>query len=633
MMLRSFRDNIKGRTGKVILALIIIPFVGFGAFDLLTGGGGAAEILEVNGLTADEVALAQELQLTRNSLISRMGEDVNYEELTVEKLSPIAREAILQRLLLEDTGQSLNMGIPDALVDQSIISDEAFQVDGKFSSEQMTQLLAANGFDLSMLKQKTRSGMLDRQFQAGIARSSFSVEPDVSLLQAINGEKRTVDLLQLNRADYESRIEVSPEEVQAYYDNHSEMFVTEFAVDAEYVSLSVDDFRPEISEAQIAEEYARQSDLFDPVESRQVSHILFEVTSAQSEEAAIVKATQAKSRIENGETFADLARELSEDSGSAEDGGDLGFSERDGSFPPAFENVMFEIGTGEVSEPVLTDSGVHLIRVGQIESSTMQSLPELRARIIDQLQLSAATRRFVEVSESLADMVFNADDLTDSAKSLGLELRSISRLTRSGESLDGQEVDALFNNRVLNVLYSDEVLQEGLNSEMIELSEDQRLVVRVAKSHPPRALTLEEAKPRIRKILLSEKLSSELEAVANAITAAVESGEGFAKAAADHSTKLASDLVLQRNSQDMDPAVMASIFMLPRSSAGEPVHRATDRNGNVTLFQLKSVADDEDSSSESIAGLIQQQLEVLYARQEYAAFWGSVRQRAEITEY
>lgn len=632
-MLRSFRNNIKGRTGKIILGLIIIPFVGFGAFDLLTGGGGAAEVLEVNGLTADELALAQELQFTRNSLLRRMGEDISYDDLTEEKLGPIAREAILQRLLLEDTSQGLSMGIPDSLVERSIVSDAAFQVDGKFSSEQMTQLLAANGFDLSMLKQKTRSGMLDRQFQAGIASSSFSVKPDVSLLQAINNERRTVDLLQINRADYEGRIDISPDELQEYFDSHSEDFVTEFAVDAEYIALSVDDLRPEISEAQIEEEYARQSELFEPVESRQVSHILFEVTSGQSEEAALEKANQAKSRIENGEKFADLARELSQDSGSAEEGGDLGFAERDGSFPPAFEDAMFEIGVGEVSEPVLTDAGVHLIRVGQIESSTMQSLPELRAQITDQLQMSVATRRFIEVSESLADMVFNADDLTGSAKALGLELQSVAKLTRAGESLDGHEVDALLNDRVISALFSDEVLQEGLNSELIELAEDQRIVVRVAKRHPPRALTLEEAKPVIRDILFREKLASELETVANAISAAVESGQAFAAVAEEYSAKLSADLVVQRSSPDVDAAVIASVFDLPRSSAGDAVHRADELNGNIALFQLKSIDAGEDSFPDSVADMFQQQLELLYARQEYAAFWGSVRQRAEITEY
>ncbi len=642
-MLRSFRENIKGRGGKIVLGLIILSFVGFGAADLVINRGGGAEVLKVNDISVDELAFAQEMQFARNNMIRQMGDSIRYQDLTEEKLAPVAKQQLIRRLLVEEKGSQLKVVVPEDLVEQSIINEPAFKVDGKFSSAHMNLVLADSGFNLGSFKDMLAEQVRERQFNIGLLASGFSTPKEVELLMRLSAEKRTVDWLQLNREDFEAGIDISEADLREHYEQHEDAFYTELAVDAEYILLEIDDFRPEIEQAAIEGEYQRQLASFEPAETRQVSHILLEINDDQPEEAAIEKAKALRARVEGGENFAELAREFSQDSGSAAEGGDLGETERDGSYPENFENAVFSLELGAVSEPVVTDAGVHLIRVGSINQSVMPPLVAVRADIEDQLQLVEAKRRFVELSESLVDMVFNADGLAESARQLDLRLNTAGPITRSGNLLssDGDEIGelnpALRDARVLEALYSNDLLEGGLNSNLIELDADRRIVVRVAQVHPPRLLSFAEASAIIKQRVLAEKVTASLDELAGDIISAVNSGEDFGAVAERYSLNLGKDMQLARTNREIEPALLEAVYSVPISELGDgsasSVRRLADGQGNLYLFQLTAVDDSLDTEAAEMERLLGQQLEGMVSREEAGAFWQSVRLAAEIVEY
>ncbi|NNC54865.1 MAG: hypothetical protein HKO07_03990, partial [Pseudomonadales bacterium] len=331
-MLRKFRDGIKGRAGKVLLAIIIVPFVLFGAESLLTGGGGPAAVLEVNGQEVDGAQLGQELLMLRNQTAASMGENLDYAALSEEKLRPQAIDRLIEAALVEQAFDILALSTPERMIQQSIVQTPDFQVDGKFSNQQMSRVLADNGFNLNTLKQRLAEEMRIGQLRSAIAQTSFVAQANTDLLIKILNEKRRADLVEIGPEQVQPA-EPGTAEIEQFYAEHQTDFVTRRSVDVEYLLIDQQDLLEPVSDDDVRAEFDLQIAQFEASERRRVAHILLEVGEEQSEQAAIEQAQALSARIEAGERFADLAKQYSADSVSAEDGGDLGFTARDGTFP------------------------------------------------------------------------------------------------------------------------------------------------------------------------------------------------------------------------------------------------------------------------------------------------------------
>ena len=257
-MLRTFRENIKGRMGKVLLAIIIVPFVLFGAESLLTGGGGAATVLEVNGEEIDAQQVAQEVVLLRNEMASRMGEDVDFEQLSQEKLTPAAIQRLTESTLIRQLFGELSLTIPEALLQQTIMQTTAFQVDGKFSSEQMTRVLADTGFNLNTLKGRLAEDIRLGQLRAGILQSGFVTEQNTRLILDIVNETRAVDWVELTIGDITQSTDVSEVELTDYYEASKTEFLTALNVDVEYLLIDREALSESVEESLVVAEYNSQ---------------------------------------------------------------------------------------------------------------------------------------------------------------------------------------------------------------------------------------------------------------------------------------------------------------------------------------------------------------------------------------
>lgn len=649
-MLKSIRDNIKGRAAKVVLAIIIIPFVFFGVGSLVETGG-AGSVLEVNGEEVSQQEMLLEMQLVRAEILNQMGENADYSQITEDKLAPLALDRLTRKKLVDHTVAEMKMGVSNALVESIIIDTPVFQQDGQFSNALLDRFLVQQGMNLSMLKDRIANDIKERQVTAGVAFSNFALPFSTELLLKIFNERREIDWVKLPVADVTASIEATEVEIAAYYEANQADYMSELQISLDYIEMRIQDLYQPVSEEQIAAEYRIQADQFESAENRRVSHILLELSDAQTEEQARATLASVSVRVAAGEDFAELAREFSQDAGSAEAGGDLGYAQQDGTYPEAFESAIFALELNQVSEPIKTDAGLHLVKLTDIDLVEIDSLEDMREQIVSQVQMREAQASYVALIERAADIAFNAADLSEPAELLDLEVKSSAPISRTGSTV--ADAAALFNDsRVLDAAFSEEVLNERLNSEVIELAPDHAVLVQVAEVFEPRQLALEEIRDQIVPVILREKASLRLEGIKENIISASASGAvianskieskvdsetseagRFAASAKQAGYSVTSD-TLMRNSTAHDSEFVINVFEAPRREIGTDAVMEFESNaGDIYLYQLKSVSVGESGNEAQLTQLFSQQIQTLSGQQDALTFLESVEVNAEIERF
>ena len=530
-MLRSIRNNVKGTAAKVILAILIIPFVFFGVGSLVDSSGGNT-LLEVNGEEVDQGELLFEMQLVRNQMIANMGEDIDYEQLSQEKLMPFALDRMTDQILLRQASADMKMSVPEILIDTIITSNPSFQQDGQFSNAQLSAFLNNQGLSLAMLKQRVANDVQQSQLSAGLASSYFNLPFNDDILIAILTERRELNWLKLAIADVLSGIKPSDEDINAFYQENMSIYQTERSVVAEYLDIQLQELFQPVSEEALLKEYSLQQAQFVEEESREVAHILLEINADQDEVQARDKLNVVQQRLDDGESFADLAREFSQDAGSAEAGGYLGYIQQGAGFPEDFERVSFSLLEGDVSDPVKTDAGLHLIQLLAIELETFAPFEELRDAITEQIQIRDARVQYVNLLEQAADLSFNAADLQAPADELNLTVKTSLPVAKSGLMADVEGGNSIFDNQsVIDALYSDEVLLDSVNSELIEISDDRSIIVRVKEVFEPKQLAISEVSSDIAQRLTVQQAAKALSVQESNIRESLDLGLSFSDAA------------------------------------------------------------------------------------------------------
>ncbi|MAV75519.1 MAG: hypothetical protein CL691_02705 [Cellvibrionales bacterium] len=626
-MLRSIRNNVKGTAAKVILAILIIPFVFFGVGSLVDSSGGNT-FLEVNGEEVDQGELLFEMQLIRNQMIANMGEDIDYEQLSQEKLMPYALDRMTDQILLRQAGNDMKMSVPDILIDTIITSNPSFQQDGQFSNAQLSAFLNNQGLSLAMLRQRVANDVQQSQLSAGLASSHFNLAFNDDILIAILTERRELNWIKLAIADVLSGIKPSDEDINAFYQENMLIYQTERTIVAEYLDIQLQELFQPVSEEALLKEYSLQQAQFVEEESREVAHILLEINANQDEIQASDKLNVIQQRIDYGESFADLAREFSQDAGSAEAGGYLGYIQQGAGFPEDFERVSFALTEGEVSDPVKTDAGLHLIQLLAIELETLAPLEELQDAIVEQIQIRDARVQYVNLLEKAADLSFNAADLQAPADELNLTIKTSLPVAKGGLMADMEDGSSIFDNQsVIDALYSDEVLLDSVNSELIEISDDRSIIIRVKEVFEPKQLAISEVSSDIVQRLTVQQAAKALSAQESNIRKSLDLGLSFSDAAIEQGATLSTGF-FSRNSSVLEQGLVNQIFSIPRNELG--IQSFVASNGDIYLFELLSVDQDDEQMNAEVLASLKQQLLTMGGQQDVAYYMESLKQSAEI---
>ncbi len=624
-MLQNIRNNSQGLVAKFIIGLIIIPFALFG-IDSLVGGGGPATVATVNGEDITLQELDQAMTLERRRLLNRMGEEGDPSLLTDELIRGPVLDRLIQQKLMMQVAADESVVVSSVAIDQAIVSMSQFQENGQFSAQLYQNILRTSGYTPSYFKKLMADDMATNQLSAGIAGSDFVTESELGQVAGIVGQQRSFRYFILPKAKVAAQVDVDDQEVQDYYEANIDSYQSEDSVKLEYIELRQQDFFKPVSADALQQAYEEDMESFSMQEERRVSHILVEVNDDRDEAAAKVRIESLKAKLANGDAFEELATEFSDDRGSARNAGDLGYTQGD-TFPAEFEAALSDLALNQVSEPVLTDAGFHLIKATEIKQGDKPSLEDRKPVLTQRIQLAAAEVDFIKAVENLRDLVFNSEGLSSPAKELSLEVAQtglISRTTATG---------TLAKPQVLAAAYSTDVLEDGNNSEVLEIATDHFIVVNVLEHQPPAAKPLEQVKAEIvAKLSAMESTELALKMAEDSI-AALSSGKALEDVAKSGGYEWQVQQNVERNNASVDRSLLTAIFAMPAVTEGSPLNKAVSlSNGDVAVVQLEEV-EDGSWAQLSIAEQrgLKSELERNSSTRSMNSFLSFLRENAEIT--
>ena len=598
MLIQRMRDSTEGIMAKIIIGLICIVFALFGFGSITTFFAPVAKVATVNG----EDITQQEMELNverRRRMLMSSDMPVNEDQLREDVLN-----SLITRTVLSQATSGLNLHYGDAELDAEIVHNPVFMLDGEFNSLQFQQVLGGAGFTPLTYRAEMRKDKMFDQLITGIQQSAFITQGEAKRYTGLLSQRRDIAYIQIFASDLIEQVDVHDEEVAQYYNTNLSDFITAETVALQFIELNRDELAAtyEVDELELEEYFLDNKIAYSIDESRKVAHILIETTSGFNETAALQKAESVYQRVATGEDFSLVAQEVSDDLGSRENGGDLGFNQR-GVFPAEFELVAFNLLRNGVSKPVKTDAGYHIIKVLAIEEAFSPELSDVRGKVEQAYRYEVTEGEFITKSSRMAEMLFeNFSELESIADALGLEVRSTGHLERNAEPAQG----LLTWPGISDAAFSADVLLDGNNSDLIEISDDLHMGIRVAEHNPSKAKSLEEVKQDVRYILQRQKAARLADLKAQEIVGAIKAGS-LAQFVADeygYEWKLLPAVTLFDS--EVEPALLAEAFKLPRPFQNkETVDSAVFPNGDAVVLRLSRVLspDEDQVLSEELADI------------------------------
>jgi len=578
-MLQNIRQHTQGPLFKVLIGLIVVAFAGFGIESILLNGGGN-EIAVVNGEKISPQELQVAVQNEKRRLFAIYGNSIDPAMLDDERLSPRALEALVNRKLLLQSAQSMGLAISERELGAVIANMAQFQVDGVFSPDLYKSVLAQAGFTPASFKLGLRDDMLINQVSSGLAATEFVTSNELDINARVISELRDFSYFTIPREKFSDVPDATEQQVEEYYNQHVEEFRTAESVDLEYIELTPEDFFQPVEESALLAAYENAKQNLQYQTQYRVSHILFE---NDSEGDVAERIAAARKMLADGQAFADVARAVSDDAGSAERGGDLGYTSGD-TFPEEMETAIAQLEPGVVSEPVETNAGTHLVLVTERKSAEAPSFEEMRAELEQGIQGEEARVELLRTVELLKDLTFNADNLDGPAQEVGEKVQTAPSITRD-------QAEGLFANpELLAAAFSDDVFSAGLNSDVIELPGNHFVVLRVSKHSPAETLPLDAVRGTIVLALNAAAVDAAMLAEAEQAISQLRSGVAISQYAGDRGYEIVDELAVSRRSNTTPPAVQRRAFELPAPVEGTP---STDfiatPGGDVTVLELERV--------------------------------------------
>ncbi len=616
-MLQDIRENAQGTIAKVIIGLLIVTLSLWGVDAIVGGFTGQPEVATVNGEEITEQEFNRILQMERQRRLSEM-ETPDPSLLDDDQIRRSVLDAMIQEAVLTQDAARQGLTLSDEDIDRLITQMPQFQVDGQFNRDRFVAVLRNMGMGPLEFREAMRRQYVVNQIRGGLLESGLASPQAIEQLLRIQYQTRDFRTITLTPDQVSGQVTVSEADVKEYYENNAGEFMQPERVDAAYIELSLDKVAEsiEVSEEELQAAYqARAQEL--AAEERQVAHILVE--DGDNAEATLA---EVQEKLAAGEEFAELARQYSDDPVSAEEGGDLGYAGR-GVFEGAFEEAMFELEEGEISEPVETAYGTHLIKVLDVRKIEPPSFEAMKDELRQELAREQAVTRFAELRTRLADLAYSEDNLTTPAQELGLEVQ-----TRSGVTRDGGE-PPFDHPGLMRQLFSDDVLQDGYNTEVIDVAQDTSVVARVRDYHPAAQQPLSEVQEQIRAQLEAQRTREALEQLGRDLIARLQDGETLADldVAVDN---WQSHEDVTRTNTDISAPVLERAFELPRPQGEAASFGLTGFQDDLVVIALDEVTDGDVAERQDEVDQWQQFIASQMAQREYLAYREHLREKAEV---
>ena len=557
-MLTKIREKSQGALAWVILTLICVPFALWGINNYLdTGKEAAVASVGDRDFYQRDVNKAYE-QYSQNL----QGLSVDEQTLKTQALQKLIKDEVLLQYVHAE-----GLVITDDEAREFIKSLPYFQVDGKFSDTQYKTLLSSQRISSGEFVSRIKNALTMEQFQHSIIDSSFSTQYDVEGFFKIQNQQRDVDFVAVPLQA--SAEKPTDEEISTYYQQHQALYQMPEQVSVEYVELILEDIAKKVvlSDDKLKAYYDDQKELFTNPERRKISHILFSINDKITEKEALEKAVKAKNELQNKD-FSVLAAEVSDDKLTAKKGGDLGLFNV-GVMEKSFEDAASTLKLGEVSNPVRSAFGYHLIKVTELVPGGVKPFDSVKNDVIQAYQKAQAENAFFEAGEKLTEMSFeHPDSLQTVATNLGVAVKKSSLFTKDkGEGVSAED-------KIRSAAFSEEVVQ-GNNSAPLELGVGRLVVVRLLEHKVATKRELSEVKQDVVSELTKQKAQLQTDQKVHKITEKLRAGASIQAIAAENNLSVKTEKGLVRGKNKLPEPLSNAIF-----KAAKPVE------GKSTIFNV-----------------------------------------------
>lgn len=578
-MLQTIRDHTAGWIAGVIILLLVVPFAfwGIGDYFGLVVKNNAAE---VNGQEISLPDFQQAYQGRYNQLRQLLGDKFSPELIDEPRLRQEVLDRLIDRALVMQHLTELGYQVSDSAVLAKIHEMPAFQQDGKFSAENYKMQLAMSGYTPALFEAGLREDLKLAQLQQAVLATAFATTPELERVVSLWDEERQLAYVTVPVTKFLDDVTVDEAAITAYYDAHQNAYMTEESVTVRYLELDVSTLADDVAvdEQALKAFYEERKAAAQQQEERHAAHILLTGPGAEAQAADLLV------QIKNGADFAELAKQYSQDPGSKDKGGDLGWITT-GMLVGPFEDKLFAMQDGEVAGPVTTDFGVHIIKLLGIRTPEFPDFETMHDQLVVDFRRQQVDERYYKLAEQLTELTYaNPQTLDVAAEALGLPVQEITNVTRDG----GNKIAA--NPAVRDAAFSSDVLQDGMNSDPVELGEHHVVVLRVADHQSAQPRPLAQVRDSIVTHLQRVAAGEQAAAAARALVDAVHGGETLEAAARAQNYAFVASAYINRNGGDVPPALAQAAFAAPAPAADQAqVDIATLDTGDVAVFQVTDV--------------------------------------------
>lgn len=619
-MLQDIRDKLLGKFAIFLIGLIAVSFVFWGAATPFLSTGYAAKI---DGVEISLTQLEQEYRRQLNQYTEQFGE-------LPESFRRPLRERILDELV-RDTVVDIHVAeegyrISSEQVDAAIRRVPDFQADGVFSFELYESLLANAGLTSPQFKARQQRAMRQNQLQRSIGATAFVTPVEYRRYLNLMGEQRRITLATFDPATISEGMEVTEDEIVAFYDDRPGEFTKPEAADVEYIEIRRDVLAQqiEVSEEALLNYYEESKGRYLRDEQRRARHILIPFES--DEQAAEEQAKALTARIRAGEPFEDLARTYSKDGGTSAQGGDLGLIMQS-QMPGDLGNAIFAMMQGDVEGPVRTEFGFHVVRLDEILERGPLPLADVRAELENELRGREVDALYRDVERKISDALFDATDLASIAEATGLEVRIAERFARTG----GEPFGA--NQAAIDAIFDERVSRDGEISEVVELDANRSALFKVSTYYEATRQPIEEVKELIVGALKASKAREIVSGKTDRLLAALAGGADFEVAANEAGGVVMPPTLVGRQSQDPDKAILIEVFNARKPLGDRPTTgTAVTRAGAYVVYNIVEVFPGRPESipqAERDAGKTNLTQESGF--QDYTAFVSQLQAEADVS--
>ena len=620
-MLQNIRERFTGRFALVVLALICLPFLFFGVPN--------------DFIATEDVASVDDINISQPYFENQyQNEMLRYDSEGIEipdEARIFVRQNVLNNIINDVlTEQFINengINISDEFIARVIQSSPEFMVDGQFSRDRYYTWLNERVIEPSLFEENQRVNIRKGQLERGIRATSFVTPSEYRRYLNLIGEQRNVTIAEINLSVLAEPINLKEEDIQEYYSSRSNEFLQPESIDFSYVELRKDQLNNdlEITDDEILQYYNDSGQRFAQDERRQASHIL--ILLGEDEALSLQRASETLERINNGESFSDLVLSISDDEGSKQSDGDLGMLPRS-QLPGALGDAIFSMVEGEISEVVRTDFGFHIVRLDKVESDGKVPLEVVESELRQELILQKAGQNFTDQERALSDALFDADDLSQLADNIGLEV-----ITE--ESFSGQGGGSFGSNQIVIDAVFDAHRDDNYElSDILEIDANRSIVFQIEDYNEAEVMPLED----VRDTIVADMKLVSAEVLANDIATRLENrlikGEDIQEIANELSSVTTASKLMNRASEEDDFMLQASVFSEKRSKDGVPrIGTVIMSNGNYAVYSVtESIYGIPESIPQNERDDARELLNQRSGLSDYSAFISELEQRADITK-